>query len=150
VHNPTINSYKRFGPDTLAPWLVDWGLDNRSAMVRIPPERGRASRLELRLGDASANPYLAIASLLAAAYIGIRDGLKPPAKLVGYGYDTAKADMLPTSLSEALDALEKDAELAEILGPKFIAAFLAYKRNELERFAHFVTDWEVREYTYHL
>ena len=38
--NPTINSYKRFGPDTLAPWLIDWGLDNRSAMVRIPPERG--------------------------------------------------------------------------------------------------------------
>jgi glutamine synthetase len=150
LHNPTINSYKRFGPDTLAPWLVDWGLDNRSAMVRIPPERGRASRLELRLGDASANPYLAIASLLAAAYIGIRDGLKPPAKLVGYGYDTSKADMLPTNLSEALDALEKDSELAEILGPKFVAAFLAYKRNELDRFAHFVTDWEVREYTYHL
>ena len=65
--NPTINSYKRFGPDTLAPWLIDWGLDNRSAMVRIPPERGRARRLELRLGDASANPYLAIAGLLAAA-----------------------------------------------------------------------------------
>src|SRR5262249_51786416 len=58
LHNPTINSYKRFGPDTLAPWLIDWGLDNRSAMIRIPPERGRASRLELRLGDASANPYL--------------------------------------------------------------------------------------------
>ncbi len=150
LHNPTINSYKRFGPDTLAPWLIDWGLDNRSAMVRIPPERGRASRMELRLGDASANPYLAIASLLAAAYLGIRDGLKPPAKLVGYGYDTSKADMLPTSLGEALDALEKDSDLAEILGPKFVAAFVAYKRNELERFAHFVTDWEIREYAYHL
>ena len=59
--NPTVNSYKRFGPDTLAPWLIDWGLDNRSAMVRIPPERGRGARLELRLGDASANPYLLIA-----------------------------------------------------------------------------------------
>ena len=55
------------GPDTLAPWLIDWGLDNRSAMVRVPPERGRAARLELRLGDATANPYLAIAALLAAA-----------------------------------------------------------------------------------
>ena len=56
ISNPTVNSYKRFGPDTLAPWLVDWGLDNRSAMVRIPPERGRASRMELRLGDASREP----------------------------------------------------------------------------------------------
>ena len=73
ISNPTINSYKRFGPDTLAPWLIDWGFDNRSAMVRIPPERGKASRMELRLGDASANPYLAIAGLLAAAYLGIRD-----------------------------------------------------------------------------
>ena len=49
-----------------------------------------------------------------------------------------------------IDALEKDSDLAEILGPKFVSAFVAYKRNELERFAHFVTDWEVREYAYHL
>src|SRR5207247_5325888 len=47
--NPTVNSYKRFGPDTLAPWLIDWGLDNRSAMVRVPPERGPGARIEVRL-----------------------------------------------------------------------------------------------------
>ena len=106
--NPTINSYKRFGPDTLAPWLIDWGLDNRSAMIRIPPERGRASRMELRLGDASANPYLAVAAFLGAAYLGIRDKLEVPAKLEGYGYDTSKAEMLPGDLRTALDALEAD------------------------------------------
>jgi glutamine synthetase len=150
VHNPTINSYKRFGPDTLAPWLIDWGLDNRSAMLRVPPERGRASRMELRLGDASANPYLAIASLLGAAYLGIRDGLTPPAKLEGYGYDTSKADMLPGDLATAIEALEQDKDIAEILGPAFVAAFVAYKRNELQRFGHYVTDWEFREYAYHL
>lgn len=150
IHNPTVNSYKRFGPDTLAPWLVDWGLDNRSAMVRIPPERGRASRMELRLGDASANPYLAIASLLGAAYLGIRDGLKPPPKLEGYGYDTSKADMLPGDLGTALDALEKDTDIADILGATFVEAFLTYKRDELRRFNHYITDWEFREYAYHL
>jgi glutamine synthetase len=148
--NPTVNSYKRFGPDTLAPWLVDWGLDNRSAMVRIPPERGGAARLELRLGDASANPYLAIAALMAAACLGIRDKLDPPAKLEGYGYDVSKAARLPADLSAALMALEADTELAEMLGPRFVAAFLAYKQNELERFSHWVTDWEFREYSYHL
>jgi glutamine synthetase len=148
--NPTVNSYKRFGPDTLAPWLIDWGLDNRSAMVRIPPERGRAARLELRLGDASANPYLGIAALMAAAYLGIRDKLEPPAKLEGYGYDVSKADRLPGDLPAAIAALEADAELAELLGPQFIATFLAYKRNELERFGQWVTDWEFREYSYHL
>lgn len=148
--NPTVNSYKRFGPDTLAPWLIDWGLDNRSAMIRIPPERGRASRMELRLGDASANPYLAISALLAAAYLGVRDKLAPPAKLEGYGYDIAKAERLPDNLGVALDALEADIELTEMLGPRFVAAFLAYKRDEIDRFAHWVTDWEFREYSYHL
>jgi len=148
--NPTVNSYKRFGPDTLAPWLIDWGLDNRSAMVRIPPERGRAARLELRLGDATANPYLAIAGLLAAAYLGIRDGLTPPEPLAGYGYDPAKADKIPQHLGAALDALEADADFAELLGARFVTAFLAYKRNELERFSRWVTDWEFREYAYHL
>ena len=52
ILSPTINSYQRFGPDTLAPWLIDWGLDNRSAMIRIPPERGGSARMEVRLGDA--------------------------------------------------------------------------------------------------
>jgi glutamine synthetase len=150
VCNPTINSYKRFGPDTLAPWLIDWGFDNRSAMVRIPPERGKASRLELRLGDASANPYLAIAGLLAAAYLGIRDELEPPAPLEGYGYDPSKADKLPGDLRSALDAFEADTAFEEILGGQFLRTFLAYKHNELERFHHWVTDWEFREYAYHL
>ncbi len=148
--NPTINSYKRFGPDTLAPWLIDWGLDNRSAMIRIPPERGRASRMELRLGDASANPYLATAAFLGAAYLGIRDKLEPTAKLEGYGYDTSKAELLPSDLATAIDALEADTDLRDLLGEEFVAAFVAYKRNEIERFSHWVTDWEFREYSYHL
>ncbi len=148
--NPTINSYKRFGPDTLAPWLVDWGMDNRSAMVRIPPERGEGSRMEVRLGDATANPYLAMAGTMAAAYLGIRDKLTPPAPLEGYGYDPDSAPMLPQRLPDALDALEADAELQEVLGAEFCTSFLTYKRNEVERFERFVTDWEFREYAYHL
>jgi glutamine synthetase len=148
--NPTINSFKRFGPDTLAPWLIDWGLDNRSAMVRIPPERGPAARMEVRLGDAAANPYLGIAAVGAAVFLGIRDKLEPPPKLEGYGYDPASADKLPARLADALDALEADTELGDVLGRYFVDSFLAYKRNEIERFERFVTDWEFREYAYHL
>src|SRR4051812_4922193 len=148
--NPTINSYKRFGPDTLAPWLIDWGLDNRSAMVRIPPERGAGSRMEVRLGDATANPYLAAAAVGAAAYLGVRDRLEPPAPLEGYGYDPSKARILPRRLSEALDALEADTALHDVLGEHFVRSFLAYKRNEVERFERHVTDWEFLEYAYHL
>jgi glutamine synthetase len=148
--NPTINSYKRFGPDTLAPWLIDWGLDNRSAMVRIPPERGTAARMEVRLGDATANPYLAMAAVGAAVCLGIADKVEPPQKLEGYGYDPARAEVLPQRLGDALDALEADRELARLLGDYFVTSFLAYKRNEIERFERFVTDWEFREYAYHL
>ncbi|MFF5139522.1 glutamine synthetase family protein [Streptomyces sp. NPDC013157] len=148
--NPTVNSYKRFGPDTLAPWLIDWGLDNRSAMVRVPPERGTGARLELRLGDASANPYLAIAATTAAALLGVLAGEEPPAPLEGYGYDTTKAAVLPMDLSAALDALEADTALAELLGKDFTTSYLSYKRNEVERFQRHVTDWEFTEYAYHL
>jgi glutamine synthetase len=150
ILNPTINSYKRFGPDTLAPWLIDWGMDNRSAMVRIPPERGAAARMEVRLGDATANPYLAMAAVGAAIYLGVRDKLEPPAPLEGYGYDPESAPMLPQSLGEAVDALEADTELGSVLGEFFVGSFVAYKRNELERFSRFVTDWEFGEYAYHL
>ncbi|MEU5594937.1 glutamine synthetase family protein [Streptomyces sp. NPDC020298] len=148
--NPTVNSYKRFGPDTLAPWLIDWGLDNRSAMVRIPPERGSGARLELRLGDASANPYLAVAATVAAALLGVLAGEEPAAPLEGYGYDTARAAMLPRDLSAALDALEADTALAGLLGKDFTTSYLSYKRNEVERFGRHVTDWEFTEYAYHL
>jgi glutamine synthetase len=148
--NPTINSYKRFGPDTLAPWLIDWGLDNRSAMVRIPPERGTAARMEVRLGDATANPYLVMAAVGAAVCLGIADKVEPPEKLEGYGYDPVRAEALPQRLGDALDALEADTELTGVLGDYFVTSFLAYKRNEIERFERFVTDWEFREYAYHL
>jgi glutamine synthetase len=148
--NPTVNSYKRFGPDTLAPWLIDWGLDNRSAMVRVPPERGPGARMEVRLGDATANPYLAMAAVGAAVCLGIADKIEPGDKLEGYGYDPDRAQILPMRLGDALDALEADSELADVLGGYFVSSFLAYKRNEIERFERFVTDWEFREYAYHL
>ncbi|MFG3230730.1 glutamine synthetase family protein [Streptomyces antibioticus] len=148
--NPTVNSYKRFGPDTLAPWLVDWGLDNRSAMVRVPPERGAGARLELRLGDAGANPYLLTAGTVAAALLGVLAGEEPPAPLEGYGYDPSAATLLPSSLSAALDAFEADTALTGLLGKDFATAFLSYKRDEVERFQRHVTDWEFTEYGYHL
>ncbi|MEV4571012.1 glutamine synthetase family protein [Nonomuraea sp. NPDC049419] len=148
--NPTINSYKRFGPDTLAPWLIDWGLDNRSAMLRIPPERGTGARFELRLGDAGANPYLLIAGTIAAALLGIHAGQEPPPPLEGYGYDTSRAAVLPMTLADALDAFEADAELTDLLGKGFTTSYLAYKRNEIERFHRHVTDWEFTEYAHHL
>lgn len=147
---PTINAYKRLGPHTLAPYLVDWGLDNRCAMVRIPPERGEGARLEIRLGDATTNPFLAPAAVLAAIYLGLKESLEPPTPLAGYGYDAAAAAVLPQSLAEAVAATEADPALAEVLGPELVTAYLAMKRDELQRFGRHVTDWEFREYAYHI
>ena len=83
-------------------------------------------------------------------YLGIADKVEPPQKLEGYGYDPARAEALPQRLGDALDALEADRELTGLLGDYFVTSFLAYKRNEIERFERFVTDWEFREYAYHL
>ncbi|MGO1054350.1 glutamine synthetase family protein [Crossiella sp. CA198] len=147
---PTINAYRRLQPDTLAPFLVDWGLDNRCALVRIPPERGGGARLEVRLGDAAANPYLGAAAVLAAAHLGIAGKLRPGDPLIGYGYDPAKAGALPGDLGAAVDALVADTALTEVLGPGLVEAFAAVKRFEVAEFARYVTDWEFREYAYHL
>jgi glutamine synthetase len=86
----------------------------------------------------------------AAVYLGLKDKADPGEKLEGYGYDPSKAALLPQRLSDALNALEADHELSEVLGGYFTESFLAYKRNEIDRFERYVTDWEFREYAYHL
>lgn len=152
--NPTINAFKRLGPDTLAPYRANWGLDNRSTMVRIPPERGQGTRLELRIGDGAANPYVVSAAVLAAALDGIERGLTPPAALDGWTYEDESAPVLPMTLGGALDALAADEILAGKLGSLFVETFVTLKRDELERYnaevsdpdTRDVTDWELDEY----
>ncbi|MBV9846535.1 MAG: glutamine synthetase [Kutzneria sp.] len=148
--NPTVNSYKRFGRDSLAPRLVDWGLDNRSAMIRVPRARGAGTRIELRLPDASANPYLVYAGVLAAMRLGIKEAKEPPTPLRGYGYDASRARVLPTTLPAALDALEADSGLRAELDERLVASFVSFKRAEVARFQSWVTDWELAEYAYHI
>ncbi|HEX5782683.1 MAG TPA: glutamine synthetase family protein [Solirubrobacteraceae bacterium] len=151
--NPTINAYRRIQPDSLAPTHANWGWDNRATFIRIPPERGGATRIEIRVGDGGANPYLAIAATLAAGAHGIRESLTPPAAVEGDAYradpDVIGAE-LPTSLEAALDALEADEVLCAALGPEIVGTFLAVKRFEVERHRAWVSDWEIDEYLHHL
>jgi glutamine synthetase len=152
--NPTINAFKRLGPDTLAPYRANWGYDNRSCMVRIPPERGQGTRLEIRVGDGAANPYLVIAAILGAALDGIVRDLTCPPEAVGMAYDNENAPILPMSLGEALDALEGDDELRTQLSDELVNVFMALKRDEVERYTasvadpttRDVTEWEIKEY----
>ena len=154
ICNPTINAFKRLGPDTLAPYRANWGLDNRSAMIRIPPERGSGTRLEVRVADGAANPYLMTAAILAAGLDGILNKLEAPEPVVGMSYDNESAPVLPMSLEEALDALQKDTVLRDILQGPIVEVFDVLKRDEVRRYKEAVsdpktretTDWEVKEY----
>jgi glutamine synthetase len=123
-------------------------------MIRIPPERGQGTRLELRIGDGAANPYVIAAAVLAAALDGIERNLTPPPAQAGWTYEDESAPVLPMSLQEALDALAADTQLADVLGATFISTFVTLKKDELERYAaevedpatRDVTQWEIDEY----
>jgi glutamine synthetase len=150
---PTVNAYRRIQPDSLAPTHANWGFDNRTTFVRIPPERGGAARIEIRVADGAANPYLAIAAVLATGAHGVREGLTPPRPVEGDAYHADReliGPPLPASLDVALDALERDTVLRRALGPQIVETFLAVKRFEVERHRTWVSDWEIAEYLPHL
>jgi glutamine synthetase len=152
--NPTINAFKRLGPDTLAPYRANWGYDNRSCMLRVPPERGSGTRLEVRVGDGAANPYLVTASVLAAALDGIKRNLACPEPAEGMAYDNEAAAILPVTFTEALDALEANEAFKTYMAKELVAVHLVMKRDEIERYnaavedpsTRDVTQWEINEY----
>lgn len=155
--NPSVNAFKRLGPDTLAPYRANWGYDNRSAMVRIPPEGGEGTRLEIRVGDGMANPYLVVAGLLAAGLDGIERKLEAPTPVEGMAYDNENDPVLPLNFTEALDALEANDNLKKYMSPLLIEAFVVLKRDEIDRYNkavkdpsnEVVTEWEQKEYLAH-
>ena len=149
---PTINSYKRYVPDSFAPYYLAWGLDNRTVYCRVPSERGPATRVENRAPCASANPYLAFAAAFAAGLDGIENKIVPGEHAVGdiYGVDPGTYETIPFYLRDALEELKADEVLCEAMGPELIQAFIALKEDELERFRKHVTDWEFREYSFQL
>ncbi len=146
--NPTVNAFKRLGPDTLAPYRANWGYDNRSCMVRVPPERGQGTRLEVRVGDGGANPYLVIAGILAAGLDGLNRALECPEEAVGMAYDNEAAPVLPETFTEALDALEANAHLHDQLSKQLVETFLVLKRDEIERYNSEVSDPITRDVTH--
>ncbi len=142
---PTITGYKRFRPDSFAPDRICWAYENRGAMLRVVGGPGSpASRIENRIGDPAANPYLYTASQLASGRAGIRAGADPgPA--VGAAY-LSDRPMLPRSLMEAVGSLETDALFREEFGDTFVDYMTGLKNFEIGRFLSHVTDWEQREY----
>jgi glutamine synthetase len=142
---PTLNGYKRFRSHSLAPDRAVWGHDNRGVMVRVLGGAGDpATRLENRVGEPAANPYLYMASQVLAGLDGLERRLDPGPS-ADAPYD-AKAEPLPRSLAEAAAALRSDVFFREKLGGDFIDYLLTIKDAEIARFQSEVTEWEHREY----
>jgi glutamine synthetase len=149
---PTINSYRRFVLGAFCPFYLAWGWDNRTVYCRVPDERGSATRVENRGPCASANPYLAMAAVLAAGLDGIENEIDPgdPAPEDVYGSDPGTFNNVTFWLRDALEDLKADTVMVDALGPELVQAFMALKGHELERYRTTVTDWEFNEYAYHL
>ena len=142
---PTINGYKRFRSYSLAPDRAVWGRDNRGVMIRVLTGTGDpASRLENRVGEPAANPYLYMASQVLAGLDGMTRRLDPGPS-ADAPYDAA-AELLPKSLAEAVGALRQDSFYREHMGAAVIDYLLTIKDAEIARFLAEVTDWEQREY----
>jgi glutamine synthetase len=153
---PTVNGYRRFRPNSLAPDRATWAHDHRGVLIRALGGSGdAATRLENRIGEPAANPYLFIASQIVAGLAGLDAKLDPgPQDLEPYAADRPK---LPTTLPAALDLLEQEPLFCAEFGPVFLDYFLKLKRTEAGRFAAFLaerglepgdepTEWEQNEY----
>lgn len=144
---PTVNAYKRLRPASLSGYWANWGYDHRGATIRVPGERGSATRLEHRMSDGAVVIHSAVAAVLQAARLGVVNEIDPGSAEGGNGLDTVDATTgVPGSLEEALGELESDRELAAAIGDDLVAQHVMVKRTEWERYAAATTDWEISEY----
>jgi len=142
---PTINGYKRYRAYSLAPDRAIWGRDNRGVMIRMLGGPGDpATRLENRIGEPAANPYLYMASQILSGLDGV-DRKLDPGPSADTPYET-QAALLPKSLHEAVAALKDDPFFREALGAAFVDYYVHIKDAEIERFQAEVSEWEHREY----
>jgi glutamine synthetase len=137
---PTINSYKRYAAGSWAPTTLAWGHDNRTCGFRIVG-RGPAQRIETRIPGGDVNPYLAFAALIAAGLHGLEHGLELPPALEGNAYES-DAERFPSTLREAVAALETGTMARGALGDDVVDHYLNYARTEQRLFDEVVTCYE--------
>ena len=153
INNPLVNSYKRLVPGYEAPVYIAWSSTNRSPLIRIPASRGAGTRIELRCPDPSANPYLALAVCLRAGLDGIVNQIEPPASvdlnIFALSEEEKKKlgiEAIPGTLIQAVNELEKDELIRDVLGRHVSTKYIEAKKKEWENYASQVTDWEVNQY----
>ena len=148
ITNPSVNSYKRINaPVTLSgatwsPSSITFGGNNRTHMVRIPDE----GRIELRLADGAANPYLLMSVILASGLHGIAEDMSPGKRLdidmYAEGHKVRGAKKLPLNLLDAIRNFSKDRYLKETLGEEFAGAYIKLKTDDWNKYCRHLTQWE--------
>ncbi|MBY7143583.1 type I glutamate--ammonia ligase [Virgibacillus sp. NKC19-3] len=153
VTNPTVNSYKRLVPGYEAPSYVAWSAANRSPLVRVPYSRGVSTRIEVRSVDPSANPYMAMAVLLAAGLDGVKNKLTPPTAIDRNIYVMTREEReengikdLPATLMGALNELQESNVIVDALGEHLFEHFMEAKEIEWDMFRTTVHPWEREQY----
>jgi glutamine synthetase len=143
LYAPTVNSYKRYQPESWAPTALAWSIDNRTCGFRIVGHES-SFRLESRIPGADVNPYLAYAATIAAGLHGIEHGLDPGERFDGNAYADASLTRVPTSLAESIDAFATSKIAVDAFGAEVHEHLLNTGRQELAHFNRAVTDWERR------
>jgi glutamine synthetase len=153
VTNPLVNSYKRLVPGYEAPVYVAWSASNRSALVRIPANRGLSTRTEVRCPDPACNPYLALAMMLSSGLDGVKNKLDAPASVNVDIFEmnlaekeAAGIDSLPGTLEEAILALKESPIAKQALGEHIFEKYIEGKTQEWNSYRTWVTDWEIKRY----
>lgn len=144
VANPLVNSYKRLNDGREAPSRINWGFENRSALIRIPAAAGDDWRMEVRSPDPSCNPYLTYALVLAAGLEGVKKRI--PLGKPSLNPETEKDMKLPETLKDALDALKADKLAEEVLGTETLNDYISLKEAEWQDYSRQVHDWEMNQY----
>jgi glutamine synthetase len=143
LYAPTINAYKRYVPGVWAPLAANWGIENRTAAIRLIGLGSSATRVEYRHTAADINPFIAMATCLAAGLYGIEHAIEPPPELRG---DTGAGSPLPRTLAEATHLLAESKAAREILGEDFIEHYVRTRDWEVRQYERAVTDWELKRY----
>jgi glutamine synthetase len=143
---PTPNCYRRLKPHTFAPSNISWGIEDRSAMVRVKATGDQDTHLEMRAASGLSNPYLTAAATLAAGLLGVQHHYELQPQAAGPSEDNPDLPKLPPTLEVALECLNADAEMRSLLGEEFVHLFTTVKQFELARFHSHVSDWERQEY----
>lgn len=146
IWNPTPNCYRRIRPHTYAPSNISWGIQDRSASVRVKASRDQATHLELRVPSAMANPYLVAASVIAAGLLGVTQGRELAPAAAGPKEDDERFEKLPTAIEDALEAFESDVALRDVLGEEFVRVYTKMKWQETYRLRDEIPPAETAEY----